>query len=149
MPGSHLSHKRASSTPLKLLALVVDVFILLGATGDNLRKCNEGLFSTSSLTHTSSTLVIVLCFATVYILGAVAIVLAKYCSYCCGDKPPTESDSEDISTCKMCGYICYDVVALIMGVSYLIGDNITDEVCMFYQCSPFHLNTDTCMISID
>lgn len=44
-------------------------------------------------------------------------------------------------------HISYDIISIIMGFLYLLGDNLSDDVCRRYQnCAMIHLDKDSCKI---
>ena len=264
-----ISQKVSPVDTLKLLALFFDAIILLASTGDDLRKCDQGVSSSSNPWH-SSTLVIVLSFAASFFIFGLAWLIVKWCTdiihYCnrstkkkghvscsfsetagegkciccecptdernqcfCNTCPKVETKmclcnecvADENSTCRCCnrkrkystntrmsdqlhteandeesrqhnvneGHICsrgecrccgrprrpdirnnndscncpstkekchkcirlityvaYDVISIIMGVLFLIGDNLTDDICVFYHCGNFHVNSTTCKL---
>ena len=129
--------KRFSNlNPVKLLSLFFDVLIHFSITVDNSNACMLGLpFSSSGLAWVSSPFAVVLTFALVFVILAIILLVIKYWSL---------RKCEDSLSC---GEMTYDFLSLFMGVFYLIGDNLSDDVCrQWYSCTQFSITSTTCRI---
>ena len=78
----------------------------------------------------------------------------KKCWPCVVEKNPEScecpSRKEKCHKCmKCCAYIFYDVVTIFMGVFFLIGDNLSDDICVFYGCGNFNVSNSTCKLIED
>ena len=174
-----VSKQVSSTNSLKIICLFFDLLILLSITGDKLNRCEHSGISSSSSSTASSTLAILLSFPLLFLIVASCWIVIKYCclftckredcSCCCFKKcccsctydGPSNDNGFDCScSCeegerenclKMTAYISYDVLSIIMCVFFLIGDNLSDDVCIFFggKCKNFHLNSNTCMISVN
>jgi hypothetical protein len=125
------------ANPVKLISLFFDVLIHLSITGDNFNACKLGLpFSSSGLPGVSSPFAVVLTFALVFVIIAIIFLVIKYWSIrkCEG-------------SCSFCGRVSYDFLSVFMGALYLIGDNLSDDVCRQYNsCLDFSITSTTCRI---
>ena len=229
---SGISKNVLSAEPLKLLALVFDIFILLVSTGDDVNKCQQG-YSSSSATDRSSTLDILLTFAILFLIAALVVLIIKYSFWCimkrhcnrCQGQGKCDCSEYDIcccsctkcenpgrvctctkcatnegkccccmcdkivtftvnscnlsqcshsgndlhecsKVCQLCGltgpneirkmkcykclkisaFIFYDLVSILMGVFFLLGNNLTDDICVFCNCGNFNVNSSTCKL---
>ena len=143
------------ANPLIIMSLAFDVLTLLCITGNDLGSCTHQSFVSGY-----SILAIILAMDVMFVIVACTYLGIKYskvvdlkqeCKECCHLCPCTKKEWKNCY--QLTSHLCYDILSVFMGFCYLLGDNLSDEVCMTKECMDNSLtkyfNTSTCMLSIN
>ena len=138
-----ISRKLGSKTTseIKLLAVLMDIITLLALTGHQLDTCERGV---PVATHFS--------FGTLMFSGLAFLVLSSgllLYKFCFNWIRSTSSCKQHFTWLN----VTYDIVNVIMGVCFLVGDNLSDAICIDFNTSECEekvrsmvpINSTTCM----
>ena len=130
-----------TTSEIKLLAVLMDIITLLALTGHQLDTCERGI---PVATHFS--FVTLVCSSVVFSILSIGLLLYKFCF----------NWIRSTSSCKQhftCWTVIYDIVNVAMGVCFLVGDNLSDAICIDFNTSECEekvrsmvpVNSTTCM----